>query len=156
GGGGPFLLVPGGPVVHFDDLATLSARIANVLTRAGCRPGDRVAVQVDKHWQVVALYLACLRAGLVYLPLNTGYQRSELDYFFADAQPRVIVCNPEHLGLVATLARGATILTLDAHGGELMDRATECSATFETVASKPDDLAAIVYTSGTTGRSKGA
>ncbi len=94
--------------------------------------------------------------GLVYLPLNTGYQRSELDYFFADAQPRVIVCNPEHLGLVATLSRGATILTLDAHGGELMDRAAKCSAAFETVASKPDDLAAIVYTSGTTGRSKGA
>ncbi|MET0344839.1 MAG: AMP-binding protein, partial [Casimicrobiaceae bacterium] len=81
----PCLLVPGGPVVHFDDLATLSAQIANALTGAGCKPGDRVAVQVDKHWQVVALYLACLRAGLVYLPLNNGYQKSELAYFFADA-----------------------------------------------------------------------
>ena len=63
---------------------------------------------------MLALYLACLRAGLVYLPLNTAYQRSELDYFFADAEPRVIVCSPERLGLVETLARGATVLTLAA------------------------------------------
>src|SRR5258705_10945918 len=141
----PLLAIPNGPVVHYDDIETASARVAHALVAAGCQRGDRVAVQADKHWQVVALYLACLRAGLVYLPLNTDYQRSELDYFFADAQPRVIVCSPEHLGLVATLARDATILTLDAHGGELMDRAAQCSATFETVVSKPDDLAAIVY-----------
>jgi malonyl-CoA/methylmalonyl-CoA synthetase len=105
---------------------------------------------------VLALYLACLRAGLVYLPLNTGYQRSELDYFFSDAEPRVIVCSPERLGLVATLARGATVLTLDGHGGELMDRADAFPAAFATAESAPDDLAAILYTSGTTGRSKGA
>jgi malonyl-CoA/methylmalonyl-CoA synthetase len=152
----PCLLVPGGPVVHFDDLATLSARIANVLTRAGCRPGDRVAVQVDKHWQVVALYLACLRAGLVYLPLNIGYQKSELAHFFGDAEPRVIVCCPERLGVIATLAGGATVLTLDANGGELGDRARNESTEFTDAVSKPDDLAAILYTSGTTGRSKGA
>jgi len=152
----PLLVIPNGPVVHYDDVEAASARVAHALVAGGCQRGDRVAVQADKHWQVVALYLACLRAGLVYLPLNTGYQRSELDYFFADAQPRVIVCTPEHLGLVATLARDATILTLDALGGELMDRAAQCSATFETVVSKPDDLAAVVYTSGTTGRSKGA
>jgi malonyl-CoA/methylmalonyl-CoA synthetase len=151
----PLLVIPNGPVVHYDDIEAASARLAHALVAAGCRAGDRVAVQVDKHWQVLALYLACLRAGLAYLPLNIGYQRSELDYFFADAQPRVIVCSPEHLGLVATLARGATLLTLDAHGGELMDRAAQYTDTFETVASSPDDLAAIVYTSGRTGRSKG-
>ena len=71
------MLIPGGPVIHYGDLADESARIAHALVRAGC-PGDRVAVQADKHWQVLALYLACLRAGLVYLPLNTGYQRAEL------------------------------------------------------------------------------
>jgi malonyl-CoA/methylmalonyl-CoA synthetase len=152
----PLLAIPNGPVVHYDDIEAVSAQIAHALVAAGCQRGDRVAVQADKHWQVLALYLGCLRAGLVYLPLNTGYQRSELDYFFDDAQPRVIVCGPENLGLVATLARGATVLTLDAHGGELVDRAAQYSATFETVATKPDDLAAIVYTSGTTGRSKGA
>jgi len=71
----PCILVPSQPVVHYDELTSESARIANALTRAGCVPGDRVAVQVDKHWHVLALYLACLRAGLVYLPLNTGYQK---------------------------------------------------------------------------------
>ncbi len=152
----PLLVIPNGPVIHYDDIGAASARIAHALVAAGCRNGDRVAVQTDKHWQVLALYLACLRAGLVYLPLNTGYQRSELDYFFADAEPRVIVCSPERLGLVATLARGATVLTLDGHGGELMDRADAFPETFATVESAPDDLAAILYTSGTTGRSKGA
>src|SRR5260221_8177162 len=152
----PLLVIPNGPVIHYDDIQAMSARLAHALVAAGCRPGDRVAVQTDKHWQVLALYLACLRAGLIYLPLNTAYQRGELGYFFADAEPRVIVCSPENLGLVATLARGATVLTLDAHGGELADRAASYPATFETVVSGPDDLAAIVYTSGTTGRSKGA
>ena len=156
GSGTPCLLVPNGPVIHYDELAALSGRIAHALVRVGCRRGDRVAAQVDKQWQVLALYLACLRAGLVYLPLNTGYQKSELAYFFDDATPRVIVCRPQNLGLIATLSRTAMVLTLDAHGGELLDRAHDAPASFETVVSKPDDVAAIVYTSGTTGRSKGA
>ena len=88
----PFLIVPHASAVSYGDLAAMSARMAHALTAAGCTPGDRVAVQVDKHWHVLALYLACLRAGLVYLPLNTAYQKSELAYFFADAKPRVIVC----------------------------------------------------------------
>jgi len=148
----PFLAIPNGPVIHYDDLAAMSAQVAGALVAAGCRPGDRVAAQVDKHWHVVALYLGCLRAGLVYLPLNTGYQRGELAHFFGDAQPRVIVCNPDHLGVIAALERHATVLTLD----ELFDRARGCSAQFATVTSQPDDLAALLYTSGTTGRSKGA
>jgi len=152
----PCLVVPGGPVVHYDELAATSARLANALVAAGCRPGDRIAVQVDKHWQVLPLYLASLRAGLVYLPLNTGYQKGELDFFFGDAQPRVIVCGPGRLGVVETVARGATVLTLDAHGGELMERAARESDRFATVESAPDDLAALLYTSGTTGRAKGA
>jgi malonyl-CoA/methylmalonyl-CoA synthetase len=152
----PCVIVPGGPVVHYGELAATSARIANALVAAGCRPGDRIAVQTDKHWQVLPLYLAALRAGLVYLPLNTGYQKGELDFFFGDAEPRVIVCSPERLGVVETVARGATVLTLDANGGELMDRAQREADTFATVESKPDDLAALLYTSGTTGRAKGA
>jgi malonyl-CoA/methylmalonyl-CoA synthetase len=154
--GAPCILIPEGPVVHYDELAGASARIAHALVRAGCRSGDRVAVQADKDWRVLALYLACLRAGLVYLPLNTGYQKHELEFFFADASPRVIVCRPDTLGTVATLARDATVLTIDANGGELGDRAAGEPAQFATVESKPDDLAAILYTSGTTGRSKGA
>ena len=152
----PCLLVPGGRVVHYGELLDESARIANALVAAGCERGDRVAVQTDKHWQVLALYLGCLRAGLVYLPLNTGYQKAELAHFFGDATPRVVVCRPETLGTVATLAGDATVLTQDASGGEIGDRARGQPASFETVISQPDDLAAIVYTSGTTGRSKGA
>ncbi|MGH8800839.1 MAG: AMP-binding protein [Casimicrobiaceae bacterium] len=150
------MLVPGGPVVHYDELAAESARIANALVAAGCLPGDRVAVQTGKHPQVIALYLACLRAGLIYLPLNIGYRKSELAWFFEDASPKVIVCGSEHLGDIAAIAGDATVLTLDAHGGELDDRARHEPASFATVTSGADDLAALLYTSGTTGRSKGA
>jgi malonyl-CoA/methylmalonyl-CoA synthetase len=152
----PVLLIPNGPVVHYDELAAESARIAHALVAAGCRSGDRVAVQTDKLWSVAALYLACLRAGLVYLPLNTGYQRGELSYFFGNAEPRVIVCRPEAESAIASLAPGATVLTLGQAGGSLTDRARGLPATFDTVTSQPDDLAAIIYTSGTTGRAKGA
>lgn len=148
----PFLVIPNGSVIHYDDLAATSAQVANALVAAGCRPGDRVAAQLDKHWHVVALYLGCLRAGLVYLPLNIGYQRAELAHFFGDAQPRVVVCNPDRLGVIAALERHATVLTLD----ELFDRARDHETQFATVQSQPDDLAALLYTSGTTGRSKGA
>jgi malonyl-CoA/methylmalonyl-CoA synthetase len=154
--GQPCLIVHGGRAIDYDQLAVESARIANVLVDAGCNPGDRIAVQIDKPWQVVPLYLAALRAGLVYLPLNSAYQRSELAYFFEDATPRVIVCSPERLGVIETIARGATVLTLDAGGGELWARAQHTSETFDVVQRAPDDLAAILYTSGTTGRSKGA
>jgi malonyl-CoA/methylmalonyl-CoA synthetase len=152
----PCLLIPGGPVIHYDDLDAASAHIAHALFATGCRPGDRVAVQTEKCWQSLALYLACLRAGLVYLPLNTGYQKSELGYFFADAEPTVIVCRPDAAESVATLRPQATVLTLDGAAGTLLDRAADQPDTFETIASRPDDLAAILYTSGTTGRSKGA
>jgi len=84
----PLLMIPNGPVIHYGDVASLSARIAHALVAAGCRTGDRVAVQTDKHWQVLALYLACLRAGLAYLPLKPGYPRRQPDYFFGDPQPR--------------------------------------------------------------------
>ena len=154
--GQPCLMQHGGPTIDYRQLTVDSARIANALTAAGCEPGDRVAVQVDKPWQVVPLYLAALRAGLVYLPLNSAYQRAELDYFFGDAKPRVIVCTTERLGIIETIARGATVLTLDAGGGELWARAEAAGETFDVVQRGPDDLAAILYTSGTTGRSKGA
>src|SRR3989440_3371082 len=140
--GSPCVLIPKERVVHYDELASMSAKIAHALVGAGCRPGDRVAAQVDKHWHALALYLACLRAGLVYLPLNVGYQRAELAYFFNDATPRVIVCRPESLGLVAALADAALVLTLDANGGELIDRALAMPDDFDTFASQPGDLAA--------------
>ena len=152
----PCILHPGGTVIHYDDLDAMAARLAHVLVDAGCEKGDRVAAQVDKCWQALALYLACLRAGLVYLPLNTGYQRSELAYFFGDAEPRVIVCAPDKLATVAALRSEATVLTLSGEEGTLLDLARDAPETFDTVVSTPDDLAAILYTSGTTGRAKGA
>jgi malonyl-CoA/methylmalonyl-CoA synthetase len=152
----PCILIPGGPVIHYDDLDALSARIANALVDAGARVGDRVAVQTDKCWQSLALYLACLRAGLVYLPLNTGYQKAELAYFFADAEPTVIVCRPGAVEMIAALRPEARVFTLGGAGGTLLERSAAAADTFETVVSRADDLAAILYTSGTTGRSKGA
>jgi malonyl-CoA/methylmalonyl-CoA synthetase len=152
----PCVLIPGGPVIHYDDLDAASARMAHALAAVGCQAGDRVAVHTDKCPQSLALYLACLRAGLVYLPLNSGYQKRELEYFFADAEPKAIVCRPDNSGMMAALRPEATVLTLDEGGGTLIDRAEDLPGTFETVVSKADDLAAILYTSGTTGRSKGA
>ena len=148
----PCILLADHSTITYGELDATAARFAHALLATGAHPGDRVAVQVEKCWEALALYLACLRAGLVYLPLNTGYQRAELAYFFGDAQPRVIVCEPEHLGVIAAQERGATVLTLD----ELLARAESLPRQFATVVSEPGDLAAILYTSGTTGRSKGA
>jgi malonyl-CoA/methylmalonyl-CoA synthetase len=152
----PCVLIPGGRVIHYDELDAWSGRMARVLVDAGCTVGDRVAVQVDKCWEALALYLACLRAGLVYLPLNTGYKKAELAYFFGDAEPRLIVCRPESAAFTAALRPEATVLTLSENSGSLLERARDVEATFATVASAPNDLAAIIYTSGTTGRAKGA
>ena len=152
----PCLLVPDGQVVHYEDLDAASARIAHALRAAGAKRGDRVAVQVDKCWEALALYLACLRAGCAYLPLNTGYQKGELSYLFGDAEPSVIVCRPDSAERVAPLRPEAKVLTLAGGEGTLLDAAAGQPETFDTVVSQPDEVAAILYTSGTTGRPKGA
>jgi malonyl-CoA/methylmalonyl-CoA synthetase len=153
------LETPDGRSYAWGALDPITGRIANGLAAAGVAPGDRVAVQVEKSPEAVFLYLACLRAGAVYLPLNSGYTLAELDYFFADAEPAVIVSDPARAAGIADLASAATarVLTLDAGGrGSLSDAAKAASSDFETVARSADDLAAILYTSGTTGRAKGA
>ncbi len=153
------LETPDGRRYRWADLDRLTGQLANALQAQGVRPGDRVAVQVEKSPEVVFLYLACLRAGAVYLPLNTGYTLAELDYFFADAEPGVIVCDPARSAGIADLssAAAARVLTLDAHGhGTLMDAALRSTESFATVARSTGNLAAILYTSGTTGRAKGA
>jgi malonyl-CoA/methylmalonyl-CoA synthetase len=157
----PFIEVPGGPVHSYGDLETASARYAHVLIEAGVSPGDRVAMQVDKSPEAIFLYLACLRAGAVLLPLNTAYQTDELDYFLSDAAPAAIVCQPARLdqltGLVAKTGIKAQVLTLGADGtGSLTERAQDKAADFATVPRGGDDIAAILYSSGTTGRPKGA
>jgi len=151
---------PDGRRWSFNDLIEQSGRFANLLTSTGAKPGDRVAVQVSKTVEAVFLYLGCLRSGLVYLPLNTAYKSAEVDYFLTDASPAVLVCDPkDEVGLkeIAAKANVQNVFTLDAMGnGSLIDAASDQPAGFETVMRDADDLAAILYTSGTTGRSKGA
>ena len=117
----PFVETTDGRAWTYGDMLATSARFANVLTGLGVQPGDRVAVQVEKSPEALMLYLACVRAGAVYLPLNTGYTLAELDYFIGDAEPALVVCAPKtRIGLepVAT-ARGARIETLGEHGDGL-------------------------------------
>ena len=144
----------------YGDMLAWSGRIANLLVARGVEPGDRVAVQVEKSPQAVMLYLGCLRAGAVYLPLNPAYTAAELDYFLGDAQPAMFVCRPQDLAVARELAARhavAQVETMDADGsGSLLAAASGAGAEFTTVARAVDDLAAILYTSGTTGRSKGA
>ena len=139
-----------------------TARIASLLTGLGLAPGDRVAAQVDKSPEGLFLYLGCLRAGLAFLPLNTAYQRDELEYFLRDAEPRAVVCRPAMRETFAELAAkgdgGAEhLFTLDEDGaGSLADAAAGAADRFADAPVGDDDLAVVVYTSGTTGRSKGA
>lgn len=149
-----------GAVLSYGDMLERSGRIANTLVLRGVEPGDRVAVQVEKSPQALMLYLATLRAGAVYLPLNSGYTLHELDYFLGDATPQLVVCDPaQRIGLEEiTRRRGILALeTLDADGqGSLSTAAAAAPSDFADVPREADDLAAILYTSGTTGRSKGA
>ncbi|MER9999502.1 malonyl-CoA synthase [Mesorhizobium sp. M0051] len=158
---------PGRLLMEIDDGRSLSygymlersAQLAHALLQLDVEPGDRVAVQVEKSPEAVLLYLACLRAGAVFLPLNTAYTLTELEYFFSDAEPRLVVCDPARASDIAALAEktGAATLTLGRDGqGTLTDQASRLPMDFHDVARGPDDLAAILYTSGTTGRSKGA
>jgi malonyl-CoA/methylmalonyl-CoA synthetase len=147
-----------GRVYRFTEVFREAGRYARLLTDLGLKRGDRVAVQVDKSPAAFFLYLGCLRAGLVYLPLNTAYQRAEIGYFLEDAEPAVIVCRPSTREMVSELAKGrAQVFTLDSQGaGTMADAASKADPEFATMESAPDDLAVIIYTSGTTGRSKGA
>jgi len=143
----------------YGDMLEFSGRLAGALQGLGVTPGDRVAVQVEKSPEALMLYLACLRAGAVYLPLNTAYTLAELDYFIGDAEPRLVVVAPKAAEGVRTVAgrHGAQVETLDeAGGGSLLVLAADAGADFPDAARGAEDLAAILYTSGTTGRSKGA
>jgi len=150
---------PGRPPLTYADVARESARFANRLVALGASPGDRVAVQVDKSPEALCLYLGCVRAGLIYLPLNTGYPARELEYFFGDAEPRIVVCRPRDLDTIGGLADGcgvAHVATLGVSGDGTLMAGPDPGDEFDTIVSRVDDIAAILYTSGTTGKPKGA
>lgn len=151
----------GTPLLYtWADLDHASARIANLLASLKLPEGSRVAVQVEKSVEAMLLYLATLRAGYVFLPLNTAYQSAEIEYFIGNAEPAVVVCSPGNFGWVSKIAftlGTQHVFTLgDDRTGSLLERAAHHADTHEPVPREADDLAAILYTSGTTGRSKGA
>jgi malonyl-CoA/methylmalonyl-CoA synthetase len=145
--------------LSYGDLDERAARLAAHLTRLGVGRGERVAVQIEKSVANMLLYLACLRLGAVYLPLNTAYTLAELDYFFGDAEPALIVCDPANQAAIGGLggARAARVATLDRQGhGDLVGALDEERPRTAIAPVADDDLAALLYTSGTTGRAKGA
>ncbi len=150
----------GGRCVTYADLDAGSARIARLFRELSLSPGDRVLAQVEKSPQTVMLYLACLRSGMAYVPLNTAYTANELEYFLSDSEPSVVVCSPTALPRIEAHAAGPRVpsfFTLDEQGrGSLIDSADTLPPLDEVLELNADDLAAILYTSGTTGRSKGA
>lgn len=144
----------------WSDLERATAKMANFLKSLKLPVGSRIAVQVEKSPEALFLYLATIRAGFVYLPLNTAYQAAEIQYFLENAEPAVLVCSSKNFSWISKVAFKAGtqhVLTLDDdRKGSLLERAGNQSDKFKTVSVKDDDLAAILYTSGTTGRSKGA
>ena len=153
-----FLAPPGRETVTFAQAFDQAGRYAHVLAAHGAKKGDRIAVQVEKSAENVFLYLACLRAGLVYLPLNTGYTASELSYFIGNAEPAIFVCVPRDSEMLKGIFPQGTMLTLgdDGESGSLLEQAVGQSPDFPDAVLGKDDLASILYTSGTTGVSKGA
>ncbi|MBU2357391.1 MAG: malonyl-CoA synthase [Alphaproteobacteria bacterium] len=149
-----------GAVTTYGDLWSQAEAMAGALVALGVAPGDRVAVQIEKSINGLACYLGTVLAGAIHLPLNTGYPAAEVSYFLTDAAPRVFVCDPAKLDTLTPVAKQAGVthvLTLDAAGqGTLTDAAQGATPLRDAVARGADDLAAFLYTSGTTGRSKGA
>jgi malonyl-CoA/methylmalonyl-CoA synthetase len=152
-----FIATPGGRVLTYANLGGAAGRLANLFEERGLRPGDRVAAQIEKSPEAVFLYLACLKAGLVLVPLNTAYEKAEVAYFAVDAEPAAFVCPPNAEERIRDIAPRCAVFTLGADGaGTLMAEAARHTHRHETAPVSTEDLAAIVYTSGTTGRPKGA
>jgi len=151
---------PDGSKTSYAALDRDSGRLAGVLRATGVVPGDRVMVQVEKSVEAALLYLACLRAGAVYLPLNTAYTEREVEYFFEDAEPKLVVCAPQSRSAMAAMMKGRFDAQLHTLGGDasgsLLDALAQAPEDDRVAELEGDDLAAILYTSGTTGRSKGA
>lgn len=156
-GAGPAIAPPGGAALSYAGLADDVARMARALERLGVKAGDRVTAQVDKSIPNVCLYLATLKTGAIFNPLNTAYTAAELDYFVGDAEPALVVMPESKLAQMAKRAAGVAYASMEADGtGSLLEAARGQSADYATRERDTDDIAALLYTSGTTGRSKGA
>lgn len=159
-----FATMEDGRYYTYENVDDVSARFAHRLLNLGVKPGDRVMVQVDKSIEAIMLYLATVRAGAIFVPLNTAYTANEVDYFLGDAKPALFVCQPEAREGLTGLAKkhGSKLETMgvwsspDIDAGSFFEGAPDQGTPFDTVPCSPDDLAGILYTSGTTGRSKGA
>ncbi len=152
-----FIELADGRVYSYGDLEDISGRYARLLTDLGAAGGERVAVQVENSPETIFLYLACLRAGAVILPLNPAYTTAEAGYFLGDAEPRIVVCRPEIEDAVREIAGAAQVLTLDREGGgSLPEGARDLTPMEDCATVDAGSIAALLYTSGTTGRSKGA
>ena len=153
------LVTDSGDEYRYTDMESESARLAGFLAAAGAVPGDRISVQATKTPQALCLYLACLRGGFVFHPLNTGYKAGELEYFLADAEPAVVVCDSGNLDMIGPLVQQLSIprlFTLNGDGsGTLADRSRDTDDDPVIVHRGKDDMAALLYSSGTTGKPKG-
>jgi malonyl-CoA/methylmalonyl-CoA synthetase len=147
-------------VLKYSELDSFTGSILSLFKQLGVNKADRTIVQVDKSPETIVLYLACLRAGVIYIPLNTAYTVDEVAYFIEDAEPSLIVCDPETEESISSLASRfgvSHVLTLDARGkGSFMESIQDIAVEQAIEQCAPDDLASILYTSGTTGRAKGA
>jgi malonyl-CoA/methylmalonyl-CoA synthetase len=155
----PFLYLPDGSSLSYKDFLAMAARYANCFAGLGLVPGDRVAVQIGKSPEALGVYAACVRAGLVFLPLNTAYTASEIDYFINNSTASVFLCDGAAQDALQPMCQeaGTQLFTLNGDGsGTFADRAKDLPDSFDTIPREGSDLAALLYTSGTTGRSKGA
>jgi malonyl-CoA/methylmalonyl-CoA synthetase len=153
----PFALHPSGEVVTYGDMFARTARYANLLVARGGRPGDRVLVKAEKSLEVIFLYLACMRSGLVFLPVNPSFKEEETAHIVRDAEPAIIICAKHQSAMMRRLAPGClAVLTLDHGKDDISSQAERFPAECGNFDSRSESLAVILYTSGTTGRPKGA
>lgn len=155
----PFLILKDNSKISYAAFLGMAARFAQAMNRSGLEPGDRLVVQVGKSPQALAIYAACIQAGVVLLPLNPAYTPAEVGYFVGNSGARLLLCDPARAEALAGVAQdhGARLMTLDGQGGgSFAQAAADMPDKYETVARQGSDLASLLYTSGTTGRSKGA
>jgi len=156
-----FMETPGERSYSYGEVTDISGRFATYLTQCGIAVGDRVAAQIDKSPEGFMLYLACLRMGVIYVPLNTAYSRTEIEYFIKDSEPGLLVCQPKSLDEITPVAEKFNVRAIRSLGvngeGTFIDSAMKCRPDgFMSFKGSSSEVAALLYTSGTTGRSKGA